>query len=146
MRTFNFKYENKTFYIVGGSFFEIYKLENDGDVEFFKVNLMAEYNLKSDLWIPIKDFSVPTDKKEFAAQIELVRDEILNGKILMVGCFGGKGRTGLFLSCLLKTFNIQNPINYVRENYNIHACETVEQELFVEEFKRLEKKDVRFGK
>lgn len=84
--------------------------------------------------IPTKDFSTPPQDKLLAGLEEAV-DQILAGKNVYVGCMGGKGRTGLFLSVLVKAFGIKNPVEYVRSVYYRHAVETPDQYDFVAELK-----------
>lgn len=128
-----FEYEGKLKKIYGGSFFQAPLSD-----KYLKINLMEEYpNLQSDIYFPIKDFSVPNNMND----LRLVFEELLNSeKDVYVGCFAGLGRTGLFMASLLKYVGHNNPIIEVREQYNSHAVETQSQQEYVNGFPSLEKK------
>jgi hypothetical protein len=83
--------------------------------------------------IPTKDYHVP-DRLLMYRGMHKALDLILAGEPLYVGCMGGVGRTGLFLSCMAKAFGVKNPVAYVREHYNGHAVETEDQMKFVKRF------------
>lgn len=99
--------------------------------EFLTINLMAEMPLPSDIYLPIKDYSCPTDLNRMFEIFEQIKK---SEKDVYVGCFGGIGRTGLFMSCFLKYLGYNNPIDIVREDYHPHAVETEEQRSFVNNF------------
>lgn len=107
----------------GGSFFHAPE-----DDKFLTINLMEEYPLPCDFYLPIKDYSCPTD---IQAMFDIFEEIEKSNKDVYVGCFGGVGRTGLFMSCFLKHLGQINPILRVREDYNSHAVETSEQREFV---------------
>ena len=112
--------------VFGGPFFE-------RPTTMVGVKLAREINRPYDLSVPIKDFSVP-NKVDLDEGLELAVSYILDGDPVYSGCFGGKGRTGLFLAILAKAFGIENPVEYVRENYSRHAVETQEQYDFVMDY------------
>jgi hypothetical protein len=80
--------------------------------------------------IPTEDFSVP-NKEKLLGGLESAIDRILTGELIYVGCMGGRGRTGLFLSILAKVFSVDDPVGYVRKHYYEHAVETHEQYQYV---------------
>jgi hypothetical protein len=80
--------------------------------------------------IPTPDYKTPPVPLLNQGVIDAV-DALLHGEPIYVGCMAGRGRTGLFLAILAKTFGIENPVEYVRENYYPHAVETNEQYAFV---------------
>ncbi len=107
------------------------------------VKLAAEFDLPYMVDCPIKDFGVPEPKiveDALYATILMMR----RGTVPYVGCFGGKGRTGLFLALMLKVsykacrrFWHSKEIDYVagiRNLYSDHAVETQEQADFVRDF------------
>jgi hypothetical protein len=94
------------------------KLHNDGSHE---------------ISIPTKDFSVP-DVKTLQRGLRKAVWAIVRGKPVYVGCMAGRGRTGLFLSVLARSFGYGSPIQYVRSNYYSHAVETADQMLYVLKF------------
>ena len=116
-----------TFYTVyGGPYYECPETA-------FGVKLAVEINETCDVSLPIKDFSVPT-KNDALRGLYAVVEAVLSGQLVYVGCMGGKGRTGLFLSLLAKAWGIENPIQFVRKNYYPHAVETTGQIKFVTDF------------
>lgn len=113
------------------------------------VKMAAEVDHPHDISIPTEDYSTPKYSdmhKGLAKALEAIK----NGNDLYVGCFGGIGRTGLFMACLAKTMFdferessqlhvggkevLEDPVRYVREHYNPHAVETPEQSQFVHNF------------
>lgn len=88
-----------------------------------------------DVWIPIPDFGVPAELLTPIVEFALIRAlaAALDGRSVYVGCMGGIGRTGLFLSLLAKALGQRRPIGYVRR-YVFEAVETHEQELYVRNF------------
>jgi hypothetical protein len=97
------------------------------------VKMAEEINLPCEVDIPTRDFQVPDVKVLRNGLIKAVA-QICAGEPLYVGCWGGRGRTGLFLAVLAKAFGVKNPVEYVRKNYYRHAVETEEQYAFVSSF------------
>jgi hypothetical protein len=83
--------------------------------------------------IPTVDFQVPPVGELSIGLAEAV-NQILDGKLLYVGCMAGRGRTGLFLAVLCRAFGIDHPVEYVRAHYYKHAVETLDQYKYVEKF------------
>jgi hypothetical protein len=77
---------------------------------------------------PIQDMGVPKNVATFKKLVEWVAVQLTAKKKVHVGCIGGHGRTGLFLSALVKhvTGN-ENATEYVRENYCKKAVESTAQ-------------------
>ena len=50
---------------------------------------------------PIADLGIPADRTVFSAVLDAVCDEVLGGRTVVVACFGGFGRTGTTVACLL---------------------------------------------
>lgn len=107
------------------------------------VKLAAEIEASFVISCPIKDFQVPNPKlieRALLGTIVLMR----GGIVPYVGCYGGKGRTGLFLALLLRVAHRattrwwqRHPSDYVfgiRHLYSYHAVETKEQEKFIRDF------------
>lgn len=103
----------------------------------FSVKMAAEIDAPCDVDVKCRDFNVPADRAlevfhvGIARAIQILAD---NRESVYVGCRGGVGRTGLFLSCLAKTFGVEDPVSYVRLHFNPHAVETVQQREFVQDF------------
>jgi hypothetical protein len=51
--------------------------------------------------LPIEDGMVPETIERFRQQLEPLAEELVNGAVLYVHCFGGVGRTGIVCACLL---------------------------------------------
>jgi hypothetical protein len=94
------------------------------------VKMAQEINRKCDINIPTVDFSTPPATEMRAGLIKAV-EQITKGRGVYVGCYAGKGRTGLFLAVLCKAWGIENPVEYVRANYYAHAVETSDQYAYV---------------
>jgi len=50
---------------------------------------------------PIPDMGTPRDLAAFARLLDDTRAAVVNGRTVVVACFGGFGRTGTAVSCLL---------------------------------------------
>ena len=112
----------------GGSFFDAPPPWED----FLTINLMAESpQLPSDLYLPIQDYSVPSDPELMTEIFEKIK---ASPEDVYVGCWGGIGRTGLFMSCYLKYTGVEDPLKVVRKDYNEHAVETPGQMDFLADF------------
>lgn len=120
----------------------------------FKLKLAPELKDPAHHTLNIPDFGLPeaTDVKE-AIRLMEPHDTVF------MGCFGGIGRTGTIIGCVLqhhrekvrnsvlfklkqligrplpKEFTPSDPVQWVRENYIPHAIETEAQEDFVRRFK-----------
>lgn len=88
----------------------------------------------SDVHLPIEDFSVPTDAARLERALEETLRQLVRGRQVYVGCAGGWGRTGLFLSLLAKVAGEAEPVAYVRRHYSPRAVETEAQRAYVEQF------------
>jgi protein-tyrosine phosphatase len=82
--------------------------------------------------LPIEDFGVP-DPDKLRLLIEMVIADLQAGRNLVVHCSAGKGRTGLFTACLVKTifeFTGQEAIDWTRKHIP-GAIETPGQKQFI---------------
>ena len=118
--------KKKSFVVFGGPY-------DEKPYGMFGVKMAKEIHLPADVDIPTRDFHVP-DKKTLQRGINATVKAILAGENVYVGCMGGRGRTGLFLSILAKAFGQRNPVEYVRKNYYHQAVETTPQYRFVTNF------------
>ena len=116
------------FRIAGGSF-----LDRPQRYRTVGVNMAREIKLPCEVWVPTKDFNTPDLFWLHQGVAEAV-DAVIRGKRVYVGCMGGRGRTGLFLAIMAKTFGVQSPITYVRDNYYAHAVETMAQAKYVHDY------------
>lgn len=126
------------------------------------VKLAPEINAACDVSIDIPDYSVPGVLYVHHAMKDMFTILNQDGKIYL-GCFGGIGRTGMIMACLIKTIGMANlqaeektwlykikkffggvpsnhlwminyPIQFIRDEYLSTAVETPEQEAFVKAY------------
>jgi protein-tyrosine phosphatase len=144
----NIEFKNKKFTIYGGSCHEpliddvdIYvSLDVEQPVYYWEQPWYESEN-KKHLRLPIEDMFIPNDTEEFKSAIDYVLFELSQNKKIHVGCIGGHGRTGIFLSALVQVAmgnKLKNDdgseisaVEYVRENYSQKAVETVPQLIFL---------------
>lgn len=100
--------------------------------------------MDADVHLPIADFSVPAvaDLDEVNEAVFQTMHKAMLGREVYVGCMGGWGRTGMFLSLCAKVAGskvhnwkdqlVVDPVAYVRAKYTNRAVETGEQEDYVE--------------
>ena len=84
--------------------------------------------------LPIEDFNVPDDPAALDRALKRTLRLMVAGEAVYVGCAGGWGRTGLFLSLLAKVAGEPDPVAYVRKHYVARAVETSGQRQFVDQF------------
>lgn len=106
------------------------------------VKLAKEIDLPCRLSLDIPDFSIPVQSEARAALIEAFL-LLKKSRVIYVGCMGGVGRTGLFLSLMLAVEscinaesdgNLPNVVAMVRGLYHAAAVETAEQEAYIQSF------------
>jgi hypothetical protein len=100
------------------------------------VNMMAEFALENDIYVPTVDYNVPHPLDFERGLLSAAACGLLRSEGVYVGCFGGRGRTGLFMTGLAYMAGVPSPVAYVRKHYHEKAVETVEQEQFVYSFSR----------
>lgn len=103
---------------------------------YFGVCLREEVprDMEAHVHMPIVDFSVPEKDEDVVLAIKEVVAAVFRGDVVYVGCMGGWGRTGLFLSLLAKATGREDAVSFVRKSYTPKAVETKEQERYVENF------------
>lgn len=124
---------SKELTVTGGPYLEIAKKGFDHQVCLKEEARRSEAET-SHSYLPIRDFSVPTDLLVLEKSLESTLDALLKGKTVAAGCMGGTGRTGLYLALLAKIAGEDQPIEYVRKHYRSHAVETKAQEAYVRTF------------
>lgn len=118
------------------------------DSNYFGIKVAAEINRPYSVKIDIEDFQIPEDIGEVELAIVAALAAARMGMIPYVGCMGGMGRTGTVLGIMVKALTraarprilgvplgrVPDPVLYVREHYNPHACETGAQQAYVRGF------------
>jgi len=91
------------------------------------------------IYYPIEDRGVPV-YEGFSSLIDLILEYLNNKKKVIINCFGGHGRTGLVLCCVMGKLKpeISDIIKYCRDIYCKQIIESLKQAEFV--FKFLNKK------
>ena len=108
------------------------------------VNMAPEVETPCDIFVPTPDFEVPVSSDLRKGVVQALMYMMVD-RTVYVGCFGGYGRTGVFLAALAKvqaayrkkqhrSGGNEDPVLYVRNNYHERAVETVEQEQFIADF------------
>lgn len=87
-----------------------------------------------DVWLPIEDFGIPNNDDDVREAMVEAFEAALCGEDVYIGCMGGFGRTGLFLSLMTKAAGYPDPVGYVRKKYTSLAVETGEQKRYVAQF------------
>ena len=82
----------------------------------------------AEIYYPIQDMQAPTNLQTYRKLINWTLEQLEGGARVHVGCIGGHGRTGMFLSALVTVATgRKDAIAYVREHYCKKACETSSQ-------------------
>jgi hypothetical protein len=98
------------------------------------IKCAAEIKSPSAMKVDIQDFGIPYRNEHVYEAVKFALDRAAEGLPIYVGCRGGFGRTGLFLGVLARSMGVSDPVAYVRNNYDRHAIETPEQEIYVKNF------------
>ena len=123
--------------ILGGLWmlYDILKMEPDVLVPLDSLpGWVNEKNFKGEvIYSYIPDYgTLPDDELDELATG--IAERIRNGKKVAVFCLGGQGRTGYVASCVLHLFGVQDPVLFLRKNYNPNSVETWEQMEAVQNF------------
>lgn len=86
-------------------------------------------------WLKWRDFWLPADRAEAARRFGGALEHAGTERVEFA-CYGGKGRTGTALACLVILDGVDpaDATAYVRLYYNSHAVETPWQKRFVKQF------------
>lgn len=107
----------------------------DQELKYSNAPLVAIYEMEFDfIQFPIRDFSTPDDMYDFHKTIYDVR-RALKKHSVAAHCFGGNGRTGLFVAGLFIQMGMeaQEAIDFVR-SYRPEAIENKDQEDYLHEY------------
>lgn len=124
---------NRSIKIWGGPYREI-PCADDGTPYPFGICVAAEIVHKCDVKVHVHDFSIPNGREAERIWINAAVAGIraaLRGRMVYVGCLGGVGRTGMMLATMAKISGCSDPVTHIREQYNGHAVETLEQMKFI---------------
>ena len=105
-----------------------------GQRAVLRIKLAKEIDAPAEINIPIKDFGIPEEDGEVYNALNAALEAMTHGHPVYVGCMGGIGRTGMFLSLLAKALGIDHPVKYVRANYLEYAVERDEQHEYIRRF------------
>lgn len=123
-------------------------LDKPDDPNYFGIKVAAEIDRPYSVKIDIEDFQIPASPGEVELALLSALAAARMGSIPYVGCMGGMGRTGTILGIMVKALTraarprilgvplgrVPDPVDYVREHYNPHACETGAQQQYVRGF------------
>lgn len=133
----------------------IEQLINEGFTDFydltenFELPNYTQWLRPDNLYInfPIKNLSVPTSIKETYTLIQSISEISFrsNGRKAYIHCYGGVGRTGMIVACLLAYYyhdydyeSVMERFQKVYKNYTksvyMNAPETVTQREFIKQF------------
>lgn len=107
----------------------------DQELKYSQSPFVAIYEMEFDfIHFPIRDFQVPDDMYDFHRTIYDVR-KALKRHSVAAHCFGGNGRTGLFVAGLFIQMGMsaQEAISFVR-SYRPEAIENSKQEEYLVEY------------
>ena len=84
----------------------------------------------------IPDQHAPGRRADFAAFVDELMTDLLDGRGVVVHCRGGRGRAGLAAACLLVQggMGADEAVTLVRKTRSPHAIETPDQLQFVHDF------------
>lgn len=122
--------------VIAGPFQAVAAMALTGDLT---IKLAAEIDRPSPAMnVHIADFGIPKDEQEVRVAILAACYVAAQGYDVYVGCRGGIGRTGTFLSCMAGVLltKERNPVAFVRKHYIPSAVETDDQHQFIESFVR----------
>lgn len=115
----------------------------DGDV--LRVKCATEQPGRCDVAVPCEDFGTPTHETMLEG-VERAIEAAFDGKLVFAGCAGGIGRTGTFLSVVLKVLqpglSAGEIVPLIRKIYLRGAVETQGQQKLIREIdvRRLQKR------
>ncbi len=101
-----------------------------------RINRVANGVAYPALFVTWMDMGV-LDPGDLGDLVEICLSKMRQGKIIDIGCFGGLGRTGVLLSCLIARVEHLSGIQAVietRRRYDSRAVETLPQERSVVEY------------
>jgi len=80
----------------------------------FTLGLKAEDEKVAHILYPIDDMDAPKNDLRFTAMLDLLVERLKAGQTVTVSCFGGHGRTGLVLACLVGRAGTEQAIAHIR--------------------------------
>lgn len=119
--------------IIGGPLSSFYTLAEEWPVFNFSEGLRG---FSDEYHAPIKNYGVPESMSGFHKSITVMREVLEDRGQVLAGCYGGHGRTGIGLACLASLYDVESPVEFVRNKYCPRAVETEGQGQFVRDYQR----------
>lgn len=82
----------------------------------FTVGIKSEDEKVAHILYPIDDMGAPSNDDRFRELLVLLKARLMAGQTVTVSCFGGHGRTGLVMACLVGNSGIRQAITHIRAN------------------------------
>ena len=88
--------------------------------------------------VETRDFRCPPNHQQVKYAMLVATQALADGCNVYCHCSGGIGRTGMFLAVLVAAYQptVNDPISFVRANYDEAAVETLSQKRWVRDFIR----------
>lgn len=93
--------------------------------------ILLPWSTQKLVYFNIRDMDAPEDPEAFKRLIDWIKEQVVAGKKVHVGCIGGHGRTGTVLAALVSLFGEPDAIAYVRKHYCQKAVESGTQVKFL---------------
>ena len=122
--------------LIGGSCIEPVVTDADAYIGFDHGMRPLPYDYTTQrvdhIYFHIPDMHVPKDVDGFKKLVTWTADQLQAGKKIHCGCFGGHGRTGMFIAAVVKEMTgEEDAIKWVRANYCVKAVEANSQSDFL---------------
>ncbi len=82
----------------------------------------------------IRDYGIPRDIEAFKLCINKIANSLIKGRVILIHCLGGIGRTGLAACCILQTLGLGRTDAQGRVKQSGSDVETQEQRNFITNF------------
>jgi protein-tyrosine phosphatase len=122
--------------VFGGPFEKCVKSAQKGDATIRVAQ--EQHQHRATAAVEMHDFQTPPDEQAIKYALVVAVQALADGRNVFVGCMGGTGRTGLFMSCLAMALHpkVADGRAYARARYKPGAVETQEQYQWLMSFAR----------